>query len=205
MYNIVYNSIVTDLKFISVINYLVDKGYTENINYNIHCCNSGLWASPIFIWIDTSNKKYTITFEDIKDYAKLPIKYISSLEELKEIIESKCEKHIDSVNFSFKDVTKPGYIVELKINESTYFGIILDSKTIVYVNKQGAIKGYINNYTENIPYKIIAIYKPTIEHFKLSDYQNMSVVWEQTKPKIKKSKSEIEKELGLEPGTLEIC
>lgn len=104
------------------------------------------------------------------------------------------------------EAIKPGRIVELEIKGQRYFGIILSCNTIVYITEKGEIKGYLNNYTIDHPYKINKILCPTSKYFQLKDFDKMLVMWERPiKPTtIKKSISEIEKELGLEPGTLEI-
>ena len=48
------------------------------------------------------------------------------------------------------------------------------------------------------------ICKPSDKFFKAKDIDNMEIVWERQKPKVKKSIADIEKALNLEPGTLEI-
>lgn len=116
------------------------------------------------------------------------------------------KKDNSDINSSFENALKPGRIVKLEISGVCYLGIILSSKTIVYVSFDGQIKGYLNNYTMDKPYKIDCIIEPSPESFQLKDYKKMKYVWirPQAKP-VKKSVAEIEKELGLTPGTLEIC
>ena len=54
-------------------------------------------------------------------------------------------------------------------------------------------------------YQVKKIFVPTPHCFKLSDYTKMDVAWPKVKNKVvKKTIAEVEKELGLEPGTLEI-
>lgn len=116
------------------------------------------------------------------------------------------EERSDSKN-DFKAALLPGRIVELEIKGERRLGFILTSGTIVYTNDQGEIKGYLNGFTMDYPYKIQRILIPTTNCFQLKDYKKMQVAW--SRPietvTIKKSVSEIEKELGLAPGTLEIC
>lgn len=112
----------------------------------------------------------------------------------------------NDMNQNFENAIQPGRIVELEINNQCYLGIVLTSKTIMYVNSKGEIKGYINNFTMDQPYKINRIFTPTTNVFKLKDYKRMPIVWKRPeRVVIKKSIKEIEAALGLEPGTLEIC
>lgn len=117
------------------------------------------------------------------------------------------QKELNDLNEKlFKEAIQPGFIAELEINNQRHLGIILTSNTIIYINDKGEIKGYINNFTKDDPYKINCIVSPTKEFFKLKDYNSMPVIWKRKKPAtIKKSIKEIEKDLGLQPGTLEIC
>lgn len=103
----------------------------------------------------------------------------------------------------FKSNIIPGRIVEFNIDEQKYFGFILSSQNIMYVNTKGEVKGYLNGFTMDNPYKIDRILVPTTNHYQLKDYNNMSVAW-QRPIVVRKTVSEIEKELGLTPGTLVI-
>lgn len=113
----------------------------------------------------------------------------------------------DNVNEKFEKAIQPGRIVELDINDQRYLGVILTSKSIMYTNSKGEIKGYINNFTMNNPYKIKRILIPTDKYFQLKDYASMPVAWKRPieRTVVKKTMAEIEKELGLAPGTLVIC
>lgn len=117
----------------------------------------------------------------------------------------KKEKNSD-VKDEFKAALLPGRIVELEVKGQRCLGFILTSGTIVYTNDQGQIKGYLNGFTMDHPYRIQRILIPTTNCFQLKDYNKMQVAW--CRPietvTVKKSVSEIEKELGFAPGTLEI-
>lgn len=163
----------------------------DNINYQI--------------FVDTSSKYYIIIvstnlWTSIK--AKYNnIKFYNTAE--KALNDLNCLNNQNS--HSFIDALKPGRIIEFLLGKEQLFGIVLESYTIVYITKQGQIKGYLNNYSINLPYKIVRIYQPDKVHYQLKDYKLMSVVWERPKEeKVKKSIADIEKELGLAPGTLEI-
>lgn len=107
----------------------------------------------------------------------------------------------------------PGRIVLLEIRGQKYFGFILSSRTIAYVDTKGQLKGYLTYPNKQVmdcddksPYKIKKILVPTTSHYLLTDYEKMPVAWSSEKERIpvRKTVSEIEKELGLDPGTLEI-
>ena len=112
----------------------------------------------------------------------------------------------DDVDEKFEKAIQPGRIIELDINDQRYLGIILTSKSIMYTNSKGEIKGYINNFTMNNPYKIKRILIPTDKYFQLKDYSLMPIAWQRPieQAVVKKTVAEIEKELGLAPGTLVI-
>lgn len=140
----------------------------------------------------------------------------SSLDLFAEQFNKISDKEKEDINFNpindFKSEFLPGRIVLLEINGQRYFGFILSSNTIVYVNNKGQIIGYLNGclskYEINSPYnKIKQILIPTATCYQLKDYAKMQVAWSKVEKKvtIKKTISEIEKELGLTPGTLEIC
>lgn len=131
---------------------------------------------------------------------------IAELNTLKEEV----DKENNSEELSLKDMFKknllPGRIVELDVNGEIHFGFILESNIIVYITKQGQIKGYLTYCTMDLPYKILRILIPKRGHFRLKDCDEMTVAWERPKKPVtvKKTISDIEKELGLNPGTLEI-
>lgn len=105
---------------------------------------------------------------------------------------------------STKSPLIPGRIVTFKIDDSPYFGFILQSDIIVYIDKTGKFQGYLTNCTLDKPYKIDKVFTPTKDHFKLSECNNMNLEWSRPLEKVFKTISEIEKELGLVQGTLEI-
>ena len=120
------------------------------------------------------------------------------------------DNKVDSnLNNDFKSEFLPGRIVQLIVKDQEYFGFIISSKAIVYVNNKGEIKGYLsgcfNSPKNGSFYQVKKIFVPTPHCFKLSDYTKMDVAWPKIKNKVvKKTIAEVEKELGLEPGTLEI-
>lgn len=105
---------------------------------------------------------------------------------------------------SIQDAMCPGYYVVINNEQETYYGVILDKSHILCFNAQGVMTKYIIKYTDDKPDKIMKICKPSDKYFKAKDIHNMEIVWERQKPKVKKTLADIEKELNLEPGTLEI-
>lgn len=105
---------------------------------------------------------------------------------------------------SIQDAMHPGYYVVINNEQETYYGVILDKSHILCFNAQGVMIKYIIKYTDDKPDKIMKICKPSDKYFKAKDIHNMEIVWERQKPKVKKTLADIEKELNLEPGTLEI-
>lgn len=123
--------------------------------------------------------------------------------------ERKNRNLIDSFNAEFL----PGRIVLLEIRNQKHFGFILSSRTIAYIDTKGQLRGYLTypdkwvmGCDDKSPYKIKKILVPTTSHYLLTDYEKMPVAWSSEKERIpvRKTVSEIEKELGLDPGTLEI-
>lgn len=102
------------------------------------------------------------------------------------------------------DAMHPGYYVVINNENDIYYGVILDVSHILCFNAQGQMLRYIVKYTDDKPDKIMKICKPSDKFFKAKDIDNMEIVWERQKPKVKKSIADIEKALNLEPGTLEI-
>lgn len=105
---------------------------------------------------------------------------------------------------SIQDAMHPGYYVVINNEQETYYGVILDKSHILCFNAQGVMTKYIIKYTDDKPDKIMKICKPSDKYFKAKDIHNMEIIWERQKPKVKKTLADIEKELNLEPGTLEI-
>lgn len=128
--------------------------------------------------------------------------------------ESKPEnKGKDSLINSLNTEFLPGRIVLLEIRGQKHFGFILSSRTIAYVDTKGQLRGYLTYPDKRVmecddksPYKVKKILVPTTSHYLLTDYEKMPVAWSSEKERIpvRKTVSEIEKELGLDPGTLEI-
>lgn len=142
---------------------------------------------------------------DIKDNPYITI--LDHFEKLCNETDNSVKKEKSSdIKDEFKAALLPGRIVELEVKGQRCLGFILTSGTVVYTNDQGQIKGYLNGFTMDHPYKVQKILIPATNCFQLKDYNKMQVAW--CRPietiTVKKSVSEIEKELGLAPGTLEI-
>lgn len=103
---------------------------------------------------------------------------------------------VDPIEFKFARL-KPGYYVVFNKDNVTYYGIVLSNYRIIYFTSKGQLMGYCSTKCD-----IKKIYKPGT-YYALTDLDQMELVWEAPK-KVTKSISEIEKALGLEPGTLEI-
>lgn len=112
--------------------------------------------------------------------------------------------HVEMKTPSFQYSIQPGYIFKFENKGEIYFAICLTANRSIYVDKNGVIKGYLVNPTSDVPYKVLEVRQPTVEHFKLTDFDLMNLVWTRPVDKVKKSIADIEKELGLTPGSLEI-
>lgn len=101
----------------------------------------------------------------------------------------------------------PGRVVKFENAGMVRYGIVLSNGTVMHFSGSNlAASGYINNITPDRPYHVASILKPTSEYYNLKDVNNMEVAW---KRPVKKSKrdmtiQDIEKKLGLEPGSLNI-
>lgn len=90
-------------------------------------------------------------------------------------------------------------------NQRRVFGIVSISNGITLIfNNQ--IIGYIETVSEITDYKILIVRRPNKKYWKLCEYDKMPIVWKfKEEPKIvTKTIEEIEKELGLAPGSLKI-
>lgn len=96
----------------------------------------------------------------------------------------------------------PGRLVTLLVEKKFYIGIILTEKKCACFNTIGHIEGYIDNLNLDDG-TVLGVYQPTSEHYKLKEYDQMTVIYKR-QDRVKKTISEIEQELGLAPGTLEI-
>lgn len=182
----------------NVINTLNDSGYslTNFTNY---------WG---FLW-NWENYKVLINVE-AKSFTMftstteiLPIVKGSDIRTFENSIQLLEYLGLTTIN-SLQGAMQPGYYVVVSNAQETYYGVILDKSHILCFNAQGIMIKYIVKYTDDKPDKIMKICKPSDKYFKAKDIHNMEVVWERQKPKVKKTLADIEKELNLEPGTLEI-
>lgn len=154
------------------------------------------------------NSYHSNAFSKLFSFSDKPETYFENIPDFfKSTLENTKSKKSEDVYESFNKAIQPGRIVELEINEQRYLGVILTSHTIMYINSQGEVKGYINNFTMDNPYKIKKILVPSDKVFQLKDYRRMIVAWKRPieRVTVRKTIAEIEKELGLKPGTLEIC
>ena len=103
---------------------------------------------------------------------------------------------VDPIESKFARL-KPGYYVVFNKDNVIYYGIVLSNYRIIYFTSKGQLMGYCSTKCD-----IKKIYKPGT-YYALTDLDQMELVWEAPK-KVTKSISEIEKALGLEPGTFEI-
>lgn len=158
--------------------------------------------SEYLIFVDTVDKTYmllthALQAEKLVDDPVNNLNIITNTEDA--ITMLKNEKPKTRAENSFDSNIQPGYLVNFECMGEKYKGIIMANKDIMYYNcTTNKVEGTIGNYTENSPYIITSIERPTEE----SDLYE--VVWSATPHKVKKSISEIENELGLTPGTLEI-
>lgn len=151
-------------------------------------CHTQLTLEKIGVSRSVQDQKDYLTVK----YANGPLKFIKNkFEDLKNKLEE-----------LQKDPFYPGRVIRIQVGTEVCFGILLTESKCIYFNEQGQIKGYATNLNLESD-KILGIYEPTEEHYKVQDYKNMDVIWER-KNNVKKSIAEIEKELGLDPGTLEI-
>ena len=119
--------------------------------------------------------------------------------EITKHVEGQSNTNIDSSEFY--DNVCPGFILDINIGTEIIHGIVLANKALMLIDpKTHTVKGYLKEYTDTIPYIVERIRKPIIDAYKYSS--DMPVVWERKKKTTKLSISEIEKALGLEPGTL---
>lgn len=124
--------------------------------------------------------------------------------------EETAEKNSESTRneeSSFYKELVPGRIVQFENAGMIRYGIVLSNGTVMHFSGSNlAASGYINNITEDRPYRVVRILKPTSQYYNLKDVNNMEVAWERKvrKPKVTKTITEIEKELGLAPGSLVI-
>lgn len=116
------------------------------------------------------------------------------------------EKEVDE-DADFYQELVPGRIVQFENAGMIRYGIVLSNGTVMHFSGSNlAASGYINNITPERPYMVRRILKPTSTCFNLKDIESMEVAWEHRykKPKTNMTIQDIEKQLGLEPGSLNI-
>lgn len=198
--------------------HLQNVGFEQKSNFQFECLfnllnpfrNQSNTVNNYGLLIDIVNKVFcVINYNDlpfinhINKFLKVPV--ISNIDELLKKIPYKEGNQKSSSNNTFESALIPGRIIVFEDGDKIRYGFIIKSNIIVYVNSKGEIQGYLKNFTKDSPYKINRILIPTDEKFKLTECSEMLVAWKRKDPIIvKKTKEEIEKALGLEPGTLEI-
>lgn len=136
------------------------------------------------------------SFEEITNKIKNnPVEYMAG--SIKNIL----NMHTESTNNPLDNV-KPGDILRVEYKNTIMLGILLTNSTAILFNSTD-IK-YISNFTLDSPYKIISIRRPSDKHYRLDDFMNMELIWDRGPIKVEKTIAEIEKELGLEAGSLSI-
>lgn len=128
-------------------------------------------------------------------------------EEQEQEEENAAEEKSEDKESNFHKELVPGRIVQFENAGMIRYGIVLSNGTVMHFSGSNlAASGYINNITEDRPYRVVRILKPTSKYYNLKDVSNMEVAWERKvcKPKVTKTITEIEKELGLAPGSLVI-
>lgn len=128
-------------------------------------------------------------------------------EEREQEEENAAEEKSEDKESNFHKELVPGRIVQFENAGMIRYGIVLNNGTVMHFSGSNlAASGYINNITEDRPYRVVRILKPTSKYYNLKDVSNMEVAWERKvrKPKVTKTITEIEKELGLAPGSLVI-
>ena len=131
------------------------------------------------------------------------------LKEIKEELEKEDKKNnseeesLEEKSGTFKDAIIPGYIVKFAIDDLDY-GVILANRMIVCFGNDGRVKGYLKKFTQDTPRPIAGIYKPTEEAYGFSKTDKMIPVWVAPTQEVVYTMEDIEKKLGLEPGSLKI-
>lgn len=128
---------------------------------------------------------------------------------MKESVENTSNEHsCNHTNCScsdFEDAIQPGCLVAMSNGDKKVMGVVLADGTLMRVSAEGQILGYTSGYTKDTPYKILAVYRPTEEVYALHEYNKMPVMWKRPEvKKVSKTIADLEKELGLAPGTLVI-
>lgn len=120
---------------------------------------------------------------------------------LKEVIAKKIETE-DTPNYD--SYINPGNIVDMQVGEDVLHGIVLANKALLLINpSKHTVIGYLSQYTDITPYKILKIRQPNAKSYKYTD-PNIPVIWEFKDQKTEMTLSDIENALGIKSGTLVI-
>lgn len=133
------------------------------------------------------------------------INFLNSLQNISEdeLKEAIINKIGDLETSNYLNFISPGSIIDLQIHDDVFHGIVLANNALMLINpKIHKVIGYLTNYTNVEPYKILRIRKPNEKSYKYTD-PNIPVVWEQeSDSKTEMSVEDIEKALGIKSGTL---
>lgn len=183
---------------INVVNTLNNSGYSLSNFTNYFGFLLNIENSKVLINLESKTFSLFIYTNEILPIVKgSDIKTFDNSNELFEFL------GLSFINTIY-DAMHPGYYVVINNENDIYYGVILDKSHILCFNAQGQMTKYIIKYTDDKSDKIMKICKPSDKFFKAKDIDNMEIVWERQRPKVKKSIADIEKALNLEPGTLEI-
>ena len=207
----------------AVLNFLeVNVTAEDIINYVELVCKDGRTPKLEEVYNGfESNKDNDVDIDEIMNHPLM--KHFSSIipeDKLKEAVrfaaqERKKEvcteketsnKETDKDNNFYQELV-PGRIVRFENAGMIRYGIVLSNGTVMHFSGSNlSASGYINYITPERPYIVSQILKPTNEHFNLKEAELMEVVWERTPKKSKTSMTvqDIEKQLGLEPDSLNI-
>lgn len=162
----------------------------------------------------TDTMKNNKEFEEFTDFISFLGNFIDDPNLAQDIIskakkiKSKCEninQNEQNEVTDYKAALIPGSIVQFDSDKLAY-GVVLFNGMILGLQSDGTVGGYLKKFTKDKPCKITGIYKPTKEAFKFSQINDMIPLWVENNSakRITHTKEEIEKMLGLQPGSLHI-
>lgn len=180
-----------------VFSYLYKNGYTWRFSSmkTIITMNLSSGYKDFHFVIDTNEKAFgadwdlDVAMKGLGNPSE--VTKFNTFDELKAAVEG---KSITSSR-SFGNALIPGCFVDFE--ESNVPGFITAERNLAAFLQTNEEWSIISNFTEDYPRKITRIYSADKDG-------NTTTIWERPIAKVKKSISEIEKAMGLEPGSLEI-
>lgn len=151
--------------------------------------------------IDTSTKAFFIF---VSSNQVLPIVKGHDVRSISKYVDLMVALGFETSKSEFMESLIPGYYIVFDKMGETYYGVMITTRIAMIFDSKRNNMSYLTNFTENEPYCILKVCKPNDKYFRAKDIEFMDVVWSRPKNRIKKSISEIEALLQLEPGTLEI-